>query len=369
MKILQIIPSLASGGAERFVVDLCNELSAQGEDVYLCIILNPNVADYGFYLPELNKSVHFISLNQNKGFRLKKLWLLYKVLQDVKPNIIHSHLSVLLYVYALALINFRDRFIYTIHNPADKTGTSILFKTLNFIYFSLGFIKVITISEECKFSYEKYYGLRNATLINNGRKKSTPSLTCQEVKDEINQLKKAESDLVFVHVARFHKQKNQELLIRVFNRLANEGLGYILLVLGDWSFCEEAKALAQTANERIHFLGTKKNVSDYLFLADAFCLTSIFEGMPISLLEALSCGCIPVCTAVGGIKDIIEDGVTGFLAKEVSEDAYYEAVERFLKQRESINKEALIQLFNDNYSIELCANKHLELFRSINNSL
>jgi glycosyltransferase involved in cell wall biosynthesis len=189
-------------------------------------------------------------------------------------------------------------------------------------------------------------------------------MSYQEVTNEIDTYKLNKSDLVFIHVARYHEQKNQQLLIDVFNRLANEVIGYSLLIIGDWLFCEDARELAKTANEHIHFLGTKKNVSDYLFLSDAFCLTSIYEGLPISLLEALSCGCTPICTPVGGIKDSIQNGITGFLSDNVSEESYYNAIKRFMNQQDTIKKEDLIKYFEDNYSIEQAAQKHINLYKT-----
>lgn len=367
MKILQIIPSLGSGGAERLVVDLCNELANQGEDVVLCITQNPHEYDYGFYLNELSDSVRFISLNRPKGFTYKNIFLLQKIIKEVNPDIVHVHLSILLYVYLLSVSNMNVCFYNTIHSLAEKTCKNLFFKMLNYFCYSVGLIKVIAISEECKTSYEKFYNLKNATLIHNGRKKNVPSERFPLVTDEIKKLKQHESFFVFVHVARYHKDKNQQLLIQVFNRLAKEGLGYSLLIIGDWTFCEEAKQLAKLANDRICFLGTQKNVCDYLFLADAFCLTSDYEGMPISLLEALSSGCTPICTPVGGIKDMIQDGVTGFMSENVSEIAYYDAIKRFLNNRNIIKKETLIKYFEDNYSIEHCVSKHIYLYQNRRN--
>ena len=367
MKILQIIPSLGSGGAERLVVDLCNELTNRGEDVVLCITQNPNEYDYGFYLNELSDSVRFISLNRCKGFTFKNIILLQKIIKEVKPDIIHLHLSILLYAYLLSVLNLNIRFYNTIHSLAEKTCKNLLFKMLNYFCYSIGLIKVIVISEECKTSYEKFYNLKNATLIHNGRKNFLPSERFSFVSDEIKRFKQHESSIVFVHVARYHNEKNQELLFQVFNRLAKEGLDYSLLIIGDWSFCEEAKQLAKLANDRICFLGIKKNVCDYLFLADAFCLTSNYEGMPISLLEALSCGCIPICTPVGGIKDMIQDGITGFLSENVSETAYYDAIKSFLNNKNIVKKETLINYFEENYSIEQCALKHISLYQNSRN--
>ena len=78
----------------------------------------------------------------------------------------------------------------------------------------------------------------------------------------------------------------------------------------------------------VHFFGKVSNVSDYLLNADAFVLTSLFEGLPISLLEALSAGAVPVCTPVGGIINIVTKDI-GFLSEDVSTDAYLKALEVF----------------------------------------
>lgn len=367
MRILQIIPSLGSGGAERFVVDLCNEMAAKGADVHLCLIQNPDERDFGFYLSELNAEVTFTSLNQPKGFRWKNIILLMRLIHTVKPDVIHGHLGVLLYFYFIKLFTLKTKIFFTIHNLAERACPNLLSKILNYLYFKLGLIRVITISKECTQSYHRFYGLKNSNQILNGRLKVLATREYTSVEKEISILKKSSEDLVFVHVARYHDQKNQELLIRVFNRLYSENEKFILLILGDWSFCDEAVRLAQTAEKCIHFLGTKTNVGDYLYLSDAFCLTSVYEGLPISLLEAISCGCVPVCTPVGGITEVVRHEVTGFLSDDVSEPAYYATMKNFMNNRDLIKKETLIQLFDNQYSIEISAKNHLQLFdRSLN---
>lgn len=365
MRILQIIPSLASGGAERIVVELCNEQAQQGEEVYLCTVQDPNIADYGFFKKELNKLVHFVSLNQSKGFQLGNVFRLFKIIRTIKPQIVHLHLSTLLYGYFLPLIFPSIRFVYTIHNLAHKTCNSGILKLLNKIFFKYKLIHVITISDECKQSYSDFYTLDNAILLYNGRSLDGKSESFHEVETQLKGLKTSSGDMLFVHIARYHQQKNQSLLIDVFNRLDNEGKEFQLLILGDWSFCNEAKQLKKRACDRIHFLGTKNNVQDYLYCADAFCLTSIYEGLPISLLEALSCGCVPICTPVGGIKDVIQDGVTGYLSDGISVDAYYKSVIRFLESTDKIDKQVLKDYFESKFSIEKTASEHIDFYKGL----
>ena len=362
MRILQIIPSLGSGGAERFAVDLCNEMREQGQEVYLCTIQNPNEADYGFYLHELNKEVNFVSLYQAKGFRWQNIFKLKKWIDKINPDIIHLHLSAFLYGYFLSFLICKP-YIHTIHSLVDKTIPNKLLLTINKYLYRSGRIKAITISNECLLSYKNSYGLTNAALIFNGRKQVAKTEQFNEIFEEVQLLKKTTDDIYFIHIARYHEAKNQQMLIDVFNRLEKEEKHFQLLVIGDWSFCEEANELKKKAGERIHFLGTLTNVQDYLYCADAFCLSSVYEGLPISLLEALSCGCVPVCTPVGGIKDVVQNEVTGFLSDSVSEDDYYRAVNRFMESKDKIKREDLMKYFQNSFSIEKTASSHIELYK------
>ena len=91
-------------------------------------------------------------------------------------------------------------------------------------------------------------------------------------------------------------------------------------------------------------------------------MSSIREGMPISLIEAFACGCIPICTPVGGLINTIENGKTGYLSKSVSENDYYFSVMSYLENKDQIKKEDLIQYYLTHFSIEECVNKYLSVY-------
>jgi glycosyltransferase involved in cell wall biosynthesis len=170
------------------------------------------------------------------------------------------------------------------------------------------------------------------------------------------------NDTVFIHVARYHEQKNQGLLIQVFNKLYQIRKDFVLLIIGDWDHDTNAQKLLSEACEVIHYLGTKGNVADYLYLANAFCLTSVYEGMPISLLEALACGCVPISTPAGGVVDVITDGETGYICRNITENDYLHSIEYYLDHKFRISRASLVELFDNNYSIEIAVQNHLSLF-------
>jgi glycosyltransferase involved in cell wall biosynthesis len=153
------------------------------------------------------------------------------------------------------------------------------------------------------------------------------------------------------------------MLIRAFNRLKDDGNDIILLVVG--SGFEMETGLLSLARNHIHFLGAKANVMDYLYASDAFCLSSVTEGMPISLIEAMACGCIPVCTPVGGILNTIQDGVTGFLSKSISEDDFLDALKRLIREKDTIDRQRIIDYSYSNFSIGKCSEKYLELYEGL----
>lgn len=361
MKILQFFYSLVPGGAERFVVDLANELSETNESV-LYTLRDDTIGDQGFYLDEISENVNYVNLKISEGFKPLLMWTFYKILKREKPDVVHCHLNLVNYFFILSILfHNKIRFIYTIHNSAKVEVNSVVEKMIRKFFFKHGYFIPVAISDENKNSYETYYKLYNSTLIYNGRKFSPKTANYDNVVKELKALKPTNNTLVFCHPSRYHKQqKNQKRLISVFNKLIEEGVDFILLIIGEGF--ENVVELHEMANDRIHFLGIKSNVPDYLYASDAFCLSSNYEGMPISLIESFSCGCVPICTPVGGCVNAIEHGVTGFLSKSASDEDYFEAVKEYIANKDSINKDNLIKLYHQKYSIEQCTSNYLKLY-------
>ena len=361
MKIIQLVYSLSSGGAEKFVVDLSNEMARRGHDVTLCMLLDDAPEGRAFNKQFLSPAVRFRSLHFERGFSLGKVRTVEKFILGEKPDIVHCHLNVIPYVFRLAMTRRKIRFFHTLHSVAEKASGASAQKRINRFFYARRWIRPVTISRLCQESFVRFYHLPPAPHIDNGRSTVAPSAALSAVRQEVDGYKATASTPVFIHVARCDALKNQRLLISTFNRLDKEGTDFCLLVLGAGYGSDEGKQLQQMACNKIHFLGEKSNVGDYLLCADAFCLSSRYEGLPISLLEALSCGLTPICTAVGGIPDVVSDGETGYLSA-VSEEGYHQALLRFLHRR--IDPEKLKAHFRANYSIAVCAEKYLALFQS-----
>ena len=198
-------------------------------------------------------------------------------------------------------------------------------------------------------------------MIVNGRDKVEPTSKSILVYNEICSYKKTNETLCLLHIGRNAKVKNQNLLIDAFNVFSKEN-DAILLIIGEGFDGINGEELRKKSNSSVYYLGEKSNVCDYLAYSDAFCLSSIYEGMPITLIEAFSQGCIPISTPVSGSVDYIKDGETGFITEDFSVESYLNALIRFRDNRYKINKQTLYSVYDKNFSIKECAEKYMDWF-------
>lgn len=361
MHILQFINSLCSGGAEKFVVDLSNELIRQGHQVTL-VTFNSGDELLDFNRQFLDERVKSRILGIPQKFQIKGVVQFEAILRETKPDIVHGHLNVLPYMYKAAILNRKVKFVHTLHSLADNLASGYQ-KTIDRWFYKKELFVPVTISEQCLKSYQDYFGLTNGNMIVNGRAETTPSPDFENVKNEIDSYKKNSETKVFITVARCHPQKNQRMMVESFNQLYEEGVNCILLVVGNhFNDTVLGKSLQDMSKPNIHFLGEKANVTDYLMCSDFFCLSSLYEGLPISLLEALSCRVTPVCTPVGGMQDVITEGVTGFLSSSTSKTSYVASLKKAMST--PIDKDNLSELFDSGYSMRKCAAEYLKIYKS-----
>lgn len=353
MKIVQLVFHLGPGGAEKIVVDLSNELSAQGNDVVIVMLRDPDEADFGFNLQFLHPSVRLVSLGIRPGFRPWDIRTVERKILSEKPDVVHCHLNVIPYIWLLSLRKRNIRFVHTVHSVATFDIASGWQRKLS-TFFYRRTVHPVAISGICRDSFKEEYGIE-PDLIYNGRSAQLPGKDADSVRDALACMPRP----VFVHVGRCSEEKNQGMLVEAARLLRQEGLSFSLVFIGGGY--EGSGLPEKNSDPDIHFLGPKSNVADYLCCCDVFCLPSLVEGCPVSLIEALSCGLLPVCTPAGGIPDMIEDGVTGYLSKGFSSESFAVAMKRSLS--DPIDKDVLKAHFRDRFSISRCASAYAEVYR------
>lgn len=360
MKILHIHPSMAGGGIEAMICGLVNEM-AKVHDVTLCTIFEPKKEDV--FEKKLSSSVHRISLGKKiPGFSIKEVFNIYRSIRDGHYDVVHIHGFFYYYALAVFLLHKRVKFVYTIHSDAYRESAiwDRRFMLLKRQAFKMGYIHPITISKESKRSFSEFYGF-DSTLIYNG----IPDYTYDTKVRKLTAYRFTDKTRVFLHPGRITEAKNQIVLVKVFNRLISED-DVVLLIAGQKQDMQIWSELEPYLNERIIYLGERSDVRDLLAESDAFCLPSIWEGMPVTLLEALSVGCIPICSPVGGIPEVITNGENGFLSSDSSEEAYYKALKSFVSctNIEVMDmKQKCLKTF-DKFRISEVVKKYIEVYKS-----
>ena len=356
MKILLLIPQLSSGGAERFVVDISNEISKRHD---VCLVVSYALeGSTAFYLPELSDFVKVHSLHKKIGFDISYLCRLYKTIKQESPDVVHTHLDAFAHFALLKWLFPKVKFVHTVHNDAPFESGGKVKAFLKRIFFRCGWCKAATISKTSDDSFKQFYGQdTESRLIYNGR------ATKIEWSDN-NIIPRIEGVYNLVSIGHISSTKNHILMCSAVDRLTRQGVKLELYMFGRFVEQEIVEGIKALNNPHIHMLGEVENPRQYLRNADVFCMSSVVEGMPISLIEALSCGLIPICTAVGGIVDMVEDGKSGFLSQDMSLDSYTKALERFiaLNQQEVGAMKKLCKESARKYSIEECAKQYEELF-------
>ena len=364
-KIVQLIPRLSFGGAEVFCIQLSNEL-AKNADYDVTLISMYDHAEGMLPLSRISEKVKFISLGKKSGPDISIPGKLYKALEKIQPDVVHTHMHTLYYsLYAFKKLKQNIRRIHTLHNLAQKESWWIV-RQLYQNYFRQQYIIPVSISDEVLITAKKIYGNGANALIHNGSEPITQSPLLEDARDKILSLKTNPETIVFINVARITTQKNQKLLLESMAALYAEGKNAIAVILGDCLPGDQAiyDQLLSIKPPNVHFLGKVDNIGDYLFQANAFVLSSIYEGLPISLLESLSIGLVPVCTAVGGVKDVVNEKI-GFLSDEVSKSSFVDALKFFLDLSQDeidTRKIACKELFQNEYSMEQCAAKYCKLY-------
>lgn len=353
LKLVEIIPSLGRiGGAERFFVDLCCCISKR-KDVELSIILLYDFVDKALLSKFDSCNLKFLTCSKKRGFDYSASRKLKNHLLKISPDIIHTH-NCCFFTYFLAFGYKKQKWTYfhTCHNVPEGEATKLehFFRK---IYSKKGLITNIGISKTISELFKKKYKVTNVPTVLNGI----------ELRANVNTENKRIFD--FVIVARFDEEKNHCLLFQSFKEVLGVKNAN-LLCLGGGVLLEKSKDLVKHLGiEKNVFLpGPVDNVYDYLNKSKIFVLPSKYEGVPISILEAMNCGLPIIASNVGGVPEIVESGKNGILLKEITVSALKEAMLTLVNNKEVYSSMSSKSFENvKNFSLEKTADNYLAIFK------
>lgn len=304
MRILQMIPTLGTGGAERLVASLAPQLKRWGHDVKV-------VAEYdgagSFVAGQLEaQGVELGFLGKRRGLDVRMIPRMARAIRAFRPDVVHSHSShVLRYAIPAVLLSRRCPIVHTLHNLAERE-TDRPGAALQFVAFRAG-VAPVAIGQAVAESMQRLYRLAPRRIIPNGipvaEFRAAPGAR-GEMRGTLGLPAEAP---VFIAVGRFSEQKNHAALLEAFASVRLGGLGAHLLLAGDGELRDALadRARALRLEGRVHFLGTRRDVPKLLQAADVFVLSSSWEGNPLSVMEAMAAGRAVVATAVGCVPELV----------------------------------------------------------------
>jgi glycosyltransferase involved in cell wall biosynthesis len=155
-----------------------------------------------------------------------------------------------------------------------------------------------------------------------------------------------ENAVVFGTIGRLNAQKGHRFLLEAAARVLPQVPTARALIVGDGDLMGELRQQAAGLGiaDRVVFAGHRTDVPDLLGALDIFCISSLYEGTPLALFEAMAAGCAIVSTAVDGCREVLEDGVTGILVPPAEPRALADGLERVLADgalRQALGRHAL----------------------------
>ncbi|VWL92300.1 GalNAc-alpha-(1-_4)-GalNAc-alpha-(1-_3)-diNAcBac-PP-undecaprenol alpha-1,4-N-acetyl-D-galactosaminyltransferase [Collinsella intestinalis] len=345
-ELYMVMPTLSGGGAERVAVALANEMVAVGYR-FTFLLTKSNTCVYDL---KPNVEVQFIC-SQEKNGPLEQVRAIRREMKRHPDSTFLSFLSdqnVLLLLASLALPN---RAVVSSRNfPSDDfNGRGVLFPLRDWLYSSRA--DAIVFQTEQQGSYFPENVRRKGVVIENPLTEGLPK-----------RVPFSDRRRVLAASGRLTAQKNYPMMLRVFERVHKVFPEYRLEIYGKGDLLDELRQLADSLGvlQSVDFMGFRKDAVQMISTASANLMTSDWEGLSNSLIEALAMGVPTVSTrcAGGGAEAVIEDGVNGFLVDCGDVDAMSARVLSILEEpglSERLASEAT--KINERLSVDVIAQK------------
>jgi len=342
-KIAFVIASLVEGGSERVMTDIIRYLDKDRYEIHLILFekIGPYLADVGD-----DVSIHDLRKKSRYSY-VMLVWRLSRLLRRIRPV---TSLSFEVYassvvMLAKALARCRFKFIMSIREnlssaPAIKRFQRV-FRFLAKNTFKHADIVLVPsegvgrdLLKRGDFNQEKLRRIHNPIDITKIDRLKNEPLDFPEIDDRTP---------FILAVGRLHRQKGYPYLLKAFS-LIEKDIEEKLLIIGTGEEENQLRKLAEKLGIESHVLfgGFQKNPFKYMKHASLFVLSSLWEGLPNVLLEAMACGTAVIATdCPSGPSEIITSGKNGILVPTEDEQALAEAIRILLKDERLRTRYAL----------------------------
>lgn len=321
-KILFLIPSLRIAGAEKICASICDNLNFEEFSINL-ISLSNEVPLLQTLRNISNIKIHTLNEPSNLKFPwipLKSIYLFYKIVKEIKPEVIHSHLWGVhcIYLYPLILLKNKPKFLATIHSAglhydSSKFIMKYFFFLESFVYRLLKF-QIVSVSKNVDDMVKRKLSYLNSTQIDNGID-TDHFYPSEEVKKESRRKLNIENKYpIILHVGRAAEVKRQQDIIEAVSILKSNYKDIILLLVGRENKEKYQELVFRLSlNENVKFLGINTNMFEIINSADIGVFPSLYEGLSLALAEQMSCGLPMIVSDIPSLREMCDDGKNAIL--------------------------------------------------------
>ena len=326
MKIIFTLASLGSGGAERVVSLLANKMAEQGHQVEI-ICLKFNDVYYKLH-PEVKVT---LAMQQTKN-RLTEVFWLRKYVNQEKPDVVIAFTEGVYCFTIAALLGTKIPVIASERlDPSAMTWKRNLLKRILLPYADWLVVQTKAIKEYFPKSIQK-----KTSIVFNPVKDEALASSIENGKLKIENSERPR----IISVARLYPQKNQEMMIRAFSKLADEFPDWQLVIYGEGPRRQSLQLIIDNLQltDRVQLPGRTEKVIEELRKSKIFCLSSDYEGMSNSMIEAICVGLPIVTTKVSGTDELVQDGVNGYVVEVGDTDAMASALRKLISDESLIKQ-------------------------------
>jgi glycosyltransferase involved in cell wall biosynthesis len=317
--VCQLLHTLNVGGAEVLAARLARQLRADCQFLFVCL---DELGTLGGELREEGFPVEV--LGRRAGIDWRCTWHLARLLRRAHVDVVHAHqYTPFFYAMAARLLYRRPPVLFTEHGrhfPDHPRRKRMLVNRLLLERRD----RVIGVGGAVRDALILNEGIPapRVQVIYNGIDTAAFSNGYHEHEPIRRELGVGPRDFVLLQVARLDYLKDHATAIRTMQRLVPRMPNVRLVLVGEGPERGKTQALIDQyqLGAHVRFLGLRKDVARLLRVADLFLLTSISEGIPLTVIEAMAAGVPVVSTRVGGLPEVVEDGVTGALV-DAGDDA------------------------------------------------
>jgi glycosyltransferase involved in cell wall biosynthesis len=328
VKILLLSTSMGMGGADQQLLSAALGLRDRGHEVRI-VSLTP-LGEMGARARAAG--LHTESLEMRRAIPDPRgLVRLIRLVRAWRPTVLHSHmLHANLMARSLRPFARIPVVVSTIHNIYEGGRLRMLgYRLTNALVDQM---TIISQAAADRFIRERIVPRALLEVVPNGVDTERYRFVPLGTRDRLRQSLGLGREFAWLAVGRFEAAKDHPNMLRAFARVCAARPDAVLLLVGRGSLQTEIETLAGTLglNGRVRFVGTREDVPEFMTVADAYVMSSAWEGMPMVLLEAGAAGLPIVATGVGGNQEVVQEGVNGFLVPPSDDQALAAAMLRLM---------------------------------------